>query len=223
MKYGRTFTLWRENARPDWDSYTRHSFVERFKDGSLPQSAFLNYLAQDYLFLKHFARAWALAVVKADDLDEMRACSATVATLLDHEMSLHVQTCARAGISADALENAQEATTTIAYTRFVMDAGFSGSFLELLAALMPCVLGYGEIGLRLAREASHKTPYRAWIDTYSGAEYQTACAQAGALLDRAIAKRLGDDPEATPLWHMLSDRFGTATRLEADFWELGRP
>jgi len=221
-RYGRTFAAWRAAAQPQWDAYTRHPFVEGLRDGTLPQSGFLAYLVQDYLFLKNFSRAWALAVVKAGDLDEMRACSATVHTLLDHEMGLHVQTCARAGMDAKMLANAQEAVTNIAYTRYVLEAGYSGDFLDLLAALMPCVIGYGEIGLRLQAEAAPDTPYREWIDTYAGAEYQAACIAAGELLDSAIRKRLGHAAQENPRWAALSERFATATRLEVAFWELGR-
>lgn len=221
MSYGATFPLLRA-AAPDWDSYTRHAFVEGMRDGSLPQTAFLTYLVQDYLFLIQFSRAWALAVVKAETLDEMRACSATVHTLLDHEMALHVQTCAAAGIDTQAMLATPEAVTNIAYTRYVLEAGLSGDFLDLLVALMPCVLGYGEIGHRLAAEAAPDTPYRAWIDTYAGAEYQQACVEAGALLDRAIARRLGDLPQSSPRWPGLANRFATATRLEAAFWNLGQ-
>ncbi|SMG52074.1 thiaminase II [Paracoccus sp. J56] len=221
--YGHAFAAWRAACQPDWDAYTRHSFVEGLRDGTLPQSAFLTYLVQDYLFLQNFSRAWALAVVKAGDLTEMQTCSTTVHTLLNHEMDLHVRTCASAGMDREVLSNAQEAVTNIAYTRYVLEAGYSGDFLDLLAALMPCVLGYGEIGLRLAREAAPDTPYRNWIDTYAGEEYQAACAEAGALLDSAIRKRLGDTPEQSPRWAALSDRFATATRLEVAFWELGKP
>ena len=98
--YGHAFARWRQ-AAPDWNAYTRHSFVEGMRYGTLPHAAYLKYLVQDYLFLIHFARAWALAVVKAGDLDEMRTCSATVHTLLDHEMTLHIQTCAKAGIEPE--------------------------------------------------------------------------------------------------------------------------
>ncbi|CAM3053587.1 thiaminase (transcriptional activator TenA) [Paracoccus aminovorans] len=220
MSYGRAFALWRA-AAPDWDAYARHAFVEGLKDGTLPRSAFLTYLVQDYLFLIQFSRAWALAVVKAGDLDEMRACAATVHVLLDHEMSLHVRTCAEAGIDTAAMLRTPEAITNIAYTRYVLDAGLSGDFLDLLAALMPCVLGYGEIGLRLAREAAPDTPYRDWIDTYAGADYQEACRQAGALVDGALRKRLGEGFDESPRWAVLTDRFATATRLEAGFWSLG--
>ena len=221
MNYGRAFAEWRQ-AAPDWDAYTRHAFVQGMGDGSLPRTAYLNYLVQDYLFLIHFARAWALAVVKAGDLDEMRACSATVHTLLDHEMSLHVQTCADAGIDLAAMRSTPEATANLAYTRYVLDAGLSGDFLDLLAALMPCVLGYGEIGARLAREAAPDTPYRDWIDSYAGPGYQAACIAAGDLMDSAILKRLGPDAEASPRWAALTDRFATATRLEVGFWGLGQ-
>lgn len=222
MSYGQSFESWRAASQPEWDAYTRHAFVDGMRDGTLPYSYFLTYLVQDYVFLKHFSRAWALAVTKTTHLDEMQACAATVHTLLDHEMALHVRICAEAGISREAMEHAQEAVTSIAYTRYVLEAGHAGDFLDLLAALMPCVLGYGEIGLRLAREAAPDTQYQAWIDTYAGAEYQAACVKAGALTDRAIRRRLGDDPQSTPRWAELSHRFSTATRLEAAFWELGQ-
>ena len=222
MSYGHAFSRWRQ-AAPDWDAYTSHAFVQGMCDGSLPRTAFLNYLVQDYLFLIHFARAWALAVVKAGDLEEMRACSATVHTLLDHEMSLHVQTCADAGIDIKAMLATPEAGANLAYTRYVLEAGFSGDFLDLLAALMPCVLGYGEIGARLADQAAPDTPYRDWIDSYAGADYQSACIAAGKLMDSAILTRLGPAPATSPRGAALTDRFATATRLEVGFWGLGQP
>jgi thiaminase/transcriptional activator TenA len=220
MSYGTTFPLWRAAAGTAWADYTRHAFVEQVADGSLPRAAYLRYLVQDYLFLVHFSRAWALAVTKAETLDEMRACAATVHALLNDEMHLHVQTCAAEGISEAELFAATEAPQTIAYTRYVLDAGHSGDFLDLLAALAPCVLGYGEIGARLAAGAG-ETRYADWIATYSGAEYQRTCREVGALIDAAVAHRLGPTPQTSPRWPSLCARFQTATRLEADFWAMG--
>ena len=62
--YGQAFALWRDQAR-DWQAYTHHTFVEGLRTGNLPRANFLHYLRQDYLFLIHFARAWALAAAKA--------------------------------------------------------------------------------------------------------------------------------------------------------------
>jgi thiaminase/transcriptional activator TenA len=217
--YGAVFALWRAAAGPVWDAYTRHAFVEGLRDGTLERAAFLDYLVQDYLFLFHFARAWALAGAKAETLDEMRAAARTFHALANEETRLHVATCAAAGISEAALNAAEEKPATLAYTRYVLEAGYSGDFLDLLAALAPCVLGYGEIGLRLARDGA--APYRDWIDAYGGAGYQATCREVGALLDAAVVRRLGADPAAAPRWPALAARFATATRLEVAFWDVG--
>lgn len=219
--YGRAFALWRAACGPDWLAYTHHPFVEGMRDGRLPRAAYLSYLIQDYLYLLHYARAWALAVAKAETLAEMQAAAATVQGLLHNEMSLHVATCAAAGIPQAALLAAEEAPQTLAYTRYVLEAGYSGDILDLYAALAPCVLGYGEIGARLLREAGD-TPYADWIASYGGPEYQEMCAAAGALFDAALARRLGPVPQDSPRWPVLTRRFREATRLEAQFWEVGR-
>ncbi len=220
MSYGATFPLWRDAMGAVWGDYTRHAFVEGLRDGTLPREAYLRYLVQDYLFLVHFSRAWALGVTKADTLEEMQGCAATVHALLDEEMRLHVQTCAAEGIPEAELFAAREAPQTIAYTRYVLDAGHSGDFLDLMAALAPCVLGYGEIGARLEVERDD-TLYAEWIATYAGEAYQDTCREVGALIDAAAVRRLGPDPEASPRWPRLCSRFATATRLEIDFWGMG--
>ncbi|MGR3600482.1 MAG: TenA family protein [Heliomarina sp.] len=220
MSYGKTFPLWRAAAADAWRGYTRHAFVEGMRDGTLPRAAYLRYLIQDYLFLAHFSRAWALAVTKAETLDEMRACAATVHALLGEEMRLHVETCAAEGIPEAELFAASEAPQNIAYTRYVLDAGHSGDFLDLMAALAPCVLGYGEIGTRLAADAE-ETPYADWIGTYAGPEYQRTCHEVGTLIDAAVARRLGPASQDSPRWPRLCARFEMATRLEIDFWGMG--
>lgn len=219
--YGRTFSLLRAECAQLWSEYTYHSFVEGLRDGSLKRGAFLNYLRQDYVFLIHFARAWSLAIVKSGNLAEMREASAIVHTLLHFEMALHVRVCEEAGISQAELEATEEAPENLAYTRYVLETGYSGDYLALLAALAPCALGYGEIGARLLVEAGD-TPYRDWIETYGGDECQKACHDFGALFDRAVKNRLGQEPEKLPIWRDLSAKFRMATKLEISFWGLGR-
>ena len=216
--YGTTFPQWRDAAGEAWPAYTRHAFVEGLRDGTLPRAAFLHYLVQDYVFLIHFSRAWALAVTKAETLEEMRACAATVHALIDEEMKLHVKTCAEAGISEQQLFDAVERPENLAYTRYVLDAGYSGDFVDLLAALAPCVLGYGEIGARLLAEKTSDT-YAEWIETYGGENYQQVCRDVGALIDGAMARRVGD--ASSPRWDALCQTFTTATRLEVGFWDMG--
>ncbi|SEK29247.1 thiaminase II [Pacificibacter marinus] len=219
--YGRVFATLRAGCSEDWAAYTHHRFVAGLCDGTLPRGGFVKYLVQDYVFLVHFARAWSLGVVKAETLDEMKICARTVDALVNHEMALHVKTCAAEGIDEEALFTAKEDVANLAYTRYVMDAGLQGDFLDLIAALAPCCFGYGEIGLRLADEAAVDTPYADWIKTYADADYQQVMVGIGQMFDAAVIRRLGADFAATPRWAALQKRFTTATQLEAGFWDMG--
>ena len=114
----------------------------------------------------------------------------------------------------------EERPENLAYTRYVLDAGYSGDFLDLMAALAPCVFGYGEIGATL-KKTHGVTPYKDWIDTYSGDNYQSVCFEIGALIDQAVADRLGQNPVESPSWAGLCKHFDMATRLEIGFWDMG--
>lgn len=219
-QYGRAFALMRAASGEAWRDYTRHAFVEGLRDGTLPRAAFLHYLRQDYVFLIHFSRAWALAVVKSETHGEMLTAVSTVNALVAEEMQLHIGVCEAAGISKEDLFATPERPENLAYTRFVLEAGYSGDLLSLLAALAPCVMGYGEIGARLAAEATSDT-YTDWINTYAGEDYQSACRAVGDLLDSAVTRRLGDNYDQLPRWANLCDTFTMATALEVNFWQMG--
>ncbi|MBH69269.1 MAG: thiaminase II [Rhodospirillaceae bacterium] len=218
--YGNTFTVWREAAGSIWDDYVNHLFVKKLQDGTLPKVNFIRYLIQDYIFLIHFSRAWALAVTKAETLTEMRLCAATVNALVNEEINLHIKICAEEGISEEELSNALEETPNLAYTRYVLEAGLSGDFLDLMAALAPCVFGYGEIGARLYN-SDHDSMYADWINTYGCEDYQKVCSSVGSLIDQAVELRLGVRAQEVPRWSRLEEHFNMATRLEVGFWQMG--
>ena len=202
-----------------WPAYTRHEFVLTLARGSLPEAAFRRYLVQDYLFLLHFARAWGLAVYKSDTLAEMRRAQSLVAATLDVEIGLHVEYCRGWGLSEAAMAAEPEARETIAYTRFVLDRGLAGDRLDLEAALAPCMIGYAEIAAeRIADPATRLdgNPYRGWLEMYAGAEYQSLARACAAALDEQFARRGGEGR-----FPALAASFTAATRLEADFWQMG--
>ena len=219
MTYGRVFKI-RRGAAPAWPAKPQKDIVRGLRDGTLPTAAFLHYLKQDYVFLIHFSRAWALAVTKAETVAEMRLAAGTVNGLINDEIALHIKICADAGVDEATLFATEERAENLAYTRYVLDAGHSGDLLDLLAALAPCVMGYGDIGRALAESKTSET-YADWINTYAGDEYQQVCRNVGALIDDAVESRLGDDPQSSPRWPTLQKRFAMATRLEVGFWDMG--
>ena len=206
-------------CQDDWRAYTGHEFVRQLAAGTLAEASFRHYLGQDYLFLIHFARAYALAAYKTADLAEMRAAVASVDGILNTEMALHIEYCKGWGLDEAAMAALPEAKATMAYTRFVLESGMAGDSLDLYVALAPCVIGYGEIGAGLAADPATEisgNPYTSWIEMHAGVEYQEVAAGAIAQLDRLADQRL------TPArFDALARTFRQATQLEADFWQMG--
>jgi thiaminase/transcriptional activator TenA len=216
---GSLFGRLRAAAAGEWDGYTRHEFVRRLGDGSLPEACFRRYLIQDYLFLIQFARAYALAAYKSETLADIRDAAHSVAAIADTEMSLHVTYCAGWGLTEDDLAGAPEATATMAYTRYVLEKGASGDLLDLYVALAPCIVGYAEIGTWLRADPDTRTEgnaYAAWIDMYAGADYQEVAKGAVEQLDRLERSRAGPGR-----FDALARTFRQATRLEIAFWDMG--
>ena len=220
MFYGKIFNLLRENHKDNWLLYTKHEFINKLSNDTLKEEKFLNYLIQDYLFLIQFSKAWSLAILKSDNLEEMKIAASTVNDLINFEMELHVTLCANYGISKSDLENADEENANIAYTRYVLELGYSGDFLDLLSSLAPCVLGYGEIGLNCQNSNPKTLMYKKWIETYSSIEYQDVCKNVSGLIDKAFLLRLGTNFENTYKWKKVNQIFKKATLLEVDFWNM---
>ena len=220
MSYGNIFNLFKENHKDNWLLYTKHEFINKLSNDTLKEEKFLNYLIQDYLFLIQFSKAWSLAILKSDNLEEMKIAASTVNELINFEMGLHISLCEKYGISKLDLENTEEENENIAYTRYVLELGYSGDFLDLLSALAPCVLGYGEIGLNLQNFNPKTSMYKKWIETYSGSEYQSVCLNVGKLIDKSFKLRLGKNYTNTYKWNKASQIFKKATSLEVDFWNM---
>lgn len=209
-----------EACQKEWIEYTQHSFVQQLATGELAHSAFLHYLKQDFLFLKQYTRAYALAIYKARSLAEMRMALPSVQALLDTEIGHHVSYCNEWGISESDMEAELEAFGTVAYTRFVLDTGMSGDVIDLYVALASCSIGYAVIGTELSMSPTTQftdNPYANWISMYAGEEYQSGVQKSIAQLNELLA----DIDLGSQRGQRLCEIFKTATRMEVAFWQQG--
>ncbi|MEI6892551.1 MAG: thiaminase II [Pontiella sp.] len=207
-------------CQDDWDAYTQHRFIKQLALGTLNEQAFLHYLKQDFLFLKQYARAYALAIYKARTLAEMRMALPGVQALLSSEIAHHVDYCKNWGLREADMEAEQEAFGTVAYTRYVLDAGMMGDLADLYVALAPCALGYAEIGRNLLGDSQtlfDTNPYRSWIELYSGDEFQSCARQSAQQLDELLEEISIDSKRGQHVCKV----FKTATRMEIAFWQQG--
>jgi thiaminase/transcriptional activator TenA len=97
--------------------------------------------------------------------------------------------------------------------------GVGDNRLDLETALAPCIVGYAAIAAERVADPATRLDgnrYREWLEMYAGAEYQDLAREAMAALDEEFVRRGGDGR-----FPSLAATFSTASRLEADFWQMG--
>jgi thiaminase (transcriptional activator TenA) len=197
-----------------WEAQHAHPFVRGVGEGTLDEARFRFYVRQDYRFLIDYGRLLALGVARAPRVAEMRRFAGLSQSVLETEMALHVGFAERWGIGPDELEAEPAAPATAAYTDFLLRTAALGDYSELVAALLPCMWGYAEIGARLASAGvpSH-AGYAAWIAVYADPEFQALAAWARELTDAAGA-------DAGPGAHArMHAAFRASSEHELAFWE----
>ena len=99
-----------------WDRYVNHPFPNQLAAGTLPLSSFLYFLKQDYHFLLHYARTYALAATKSSTMEDIASAMDVVQSVVK-ETENHIAYCARYAISKEDLLSAPESIINIAYNR----------------------------------------------------------------------------------------------------------
>jgi thiaminase/transcriptional activator TenA len=205
----------RRAAAAIMEAQHQHPFVRGIGSGTLKLERFKFWVRQDYIFLIEYGRLLAVAAARSPDLETMARFADLLQTTLQTEMGLHRAYAAEFGIRREELENERHAPTTRAYADFLLRVATTGDFAELVAAVLPCMWGFSEIGQRLAQQpAPAEERYAKWIDMYASAEFAALAQWCRDLLDR-LAEGL---PEST--LSKLEAAFLTSSRYEWLFWEM---
>ncbi|WP_394556855.1 thiaminase II [Priestia aryabhattai] len=204
-----------EKLQPIWRQNHDHPFVQGMGDGTLEKEKFRFYMIQDYLYLIDYAKLFAIGAMKATDLQTMGKFAALLDSTLNEEMSLHREYAKKFEISEKELEKAQPSPTTLAYTHYMLHVGQSGTLAELVAALLPCMWSYWEIGKELSEKpGANNEFYREWIEMYSSEEFGELATWCINLFDS-----LTEDKSEVEL-EKLEEIFLNTTRFEYMFWDM---
>ncbi len=204
----------RHAAADLWEAQHQHPFVCGIRDGTLAADRFCFYVRQDYLFLIDYGRLLALACARAPRLEWMERFAEIAHSTLRTEMDLHRACAAEWGISTAALEQERPRAVTRGYTDFLLRTAALGDFGELVAALLPCMWGYSELGQRLAQaQPPAAERYARWIEMYAGEDFANLAHWCQDVCDEAAA---GAAEEAR---RRMRDAFLASSQYELDFWE----
>ena len=206
-----------ESAKEIWAGYHTHPFVRGIADGSLDIERFRFFMVQDYLYLFEYAKVFALGVVKSDDRVLMKSFAANVDGILNGEMKIHREYMKRLGINEEEANSAPMSLANKSYTEYMLSVGFRGGVLEIITAILACSWSYQKIGRKIADENPAATKhefYGAWIEGYSGTEYEETNAALISLTDK-LAENCTEEQICR-----LKDIFVSCSRYEAMFWDM---
>ncbi len=203
-----------DEAERFWEQILDHPMVEQLGEGSLDEEPFRYWVRQDYVYLIEYSRVFALGASSAPDLDRMGTFAELLEETINTEMDLHRSYAAKFGISEDDLEDTEPSPTTQGYTDFLVRTASMGTFGETVAALLPCMWGFNETGLRLKEQGKpdHEL-YAEWIDTYASDEF-TQLAEWCCELMNDVARQSTDRQRTR-----YRERFRTSARYEYKFWD----
>lgn len=205
-----------EKYKADWRQNHQHPFIIEMGQGTLGVEKFRFYMVQDYLYLIEYAKLFALGAVKARDLKTMGKFAALLDATMNEEMALHRKYAEQFGISEAELEQAEPSPITLAYTHYMLHAAQNGPLSHLVAALLPCMWSYWDIGkeLNLIPGAADHELYGEWIRMYSSEEFGALARWCMELMDE-LAEGVSEQERAR-----LEDIFLNTTRFEYMFWDM---
>ena len=176
--------LWRR-SRDLADACLEHPFVQGIASGDLPLERFRVYVAQDAYFLEAFARGYALALARCPDREGIGVLKDLLVGVFE-ELRLHQGYAERWGISL----SPEPLPATSAYCDFLLSTASLEPSGHTVAAMTPCMRLYAFLGQQLSSKLNPESPYREWVETYSGAEVEALASRLEELLGR-----YGGDPE----------------------------
>ncbi|MBP5719713.1 MAG: TenA family protein [Bacteroidales bacterium] len=189
-----------------------HPFIKELADGTLDPARFDRYLAQDELYVGNYGRQMFELAELIDDPAAHEMFCLFAKEGIEGEKAMHALLIDRFGIDTAV----EPSPVTADYNAHTQAAIGTGSKEIGLAAMLPCMWVYNEVGLYILRNASLEgNPYREWILEYGNEEFTQGVASVLQLADSYAAAA---SPEVR---ERMTSEYLAATRFEYWFWDYG--
>ncbi len=199
-----------------WDRYLEHPFILGIQNGTLEKERFLDYILQDYLYIREYTRVFSIGIAKARSNETMRLFTEYVAMLVKYELDTQTGYIAECGLSEAAVEATELALPNRSYTSYMLKVAYEEGEAEILTALMPCALTYEWIARKILEanpEAGKDEFYGQWVTSYAD-DYHDYNVELTEALDALTA-----DYTEKQLAH-LEEIFIACSRYELGFWNM---
>ncbi len=205
------------NATKDiWEAYNEHPFVLGIQNGTLERDKFRYYIMQDFLYLKDYAKTYAIGVAKAKSIETANLFAKYIG-VMNGELDVHKGYMGRLAVTQEEIDAMKPSLDNLSYTSYMIRVAYDEGEAEILAAVLSCAYSYEVIAKKIVanRPASVEDPFFGdWIGGYASDEYA-----AGNVILIDTLNRLTAHYTEEQLRH-LEDIFVACSRYEAAFWQM---
>lgn len=206
-----------DEVKDIWKSYLNHPFVNEIGEGRLPKEKFKRYLIQDYLYLKEFSRVFAMGMVKADTVKEMKFFNKASNGSIEDEAAIHIKYMKRLGVSPIVAEKCKPEMVSSSYTSYMQAVSLTGGVKEIVMVTLPCNWSYNYIGHYLCetyKDNLEGNYYKDWIKMYADNEFDEVLKEWLEYTNH-LCKDLSEEEIKK-----LTEIFVKSSLYELDFWNM---
>ena len=206
-----TKQVW-EASKPIYERIIAHPFITELAAGTLAQEKFARYLAQDEIYIKNYGEEMFLLADMMPDKDMQTMFRAYAKEGMEAEGAMHQMLIDSFGINT-AVEPSEVTAGYMAHTRHHIN---SGSLPLAMAAMLPCMWIYNEVGLYIyAHRNPNPNPYAEWVATYASEDFTEGTRLVLELCDRLAAEATEEQRKA------MTEAYLIAAEYEWAFWNWG--
>lgn len=156
-----------------WDAYNEHPFVLGIQNGTLERDKFRYYIMQDFLYLKDYAKTYAVGVAKAKSVETANLFAKYI-NVMNGELDVHKGYMGKFAVTQEEIDAMKPSLDNLSYTSYMVRVAYDESEVEVLAAVLSCAYSYEVIAKKIVanRPESVDDPfYGDWIRGYASDGY----------------------------------------------------
>ncbi len=205
-----------EHSREAWLECFHSDFVTDVATDKMSEEVFKHYMVQDTLYLKEYARSFAIAMYRASSLEEMKVYYSLMSFVNESEGATRLVYLNSWGISPEEAEAVSPTPVTKAYCDFMLDIAKTGDAAEILMATLPCTLSYYWVWKKVVEEYADIKQIKYWdmVADYTIESFGVACEFLCAYVDRFCADISEERKEH------LKEIFYKGSVHEIEFWKM---
>lgn len=193
----------------DWQKMLAHPFLTETAEGAIPDERFINWVKQDYVFVREAIPFIALMIPKAP-LAHREVLSDTI-TGLHQELELFEKMAADHEIE---LEDVEPAPTNLAYINFLLTTATFDPYEAAYTALYTGEKAYLDSWMTVKRVQEKPGKWQAFIDQWTSEAFQQWVTSLRNDVN-AMAESASEDLRAE-----MERRFVDGLRYEYQFWNM---